>query len=120
MKVFILALTTLISLNIFAADLSLQSGETAIIKSNTETRVSCSGGSGGSNQSGTGDCYINAEGFKAIMASCFKTYSGGTCVIQHWPKFKEVNPKCIYAGMATCLEYCQKTYSGGTCAQTCQ
>lgn len=108
-------LTLVVSSSVFAADLNLLSGESAIIEANSRTRVTCNGSNGGG---------MNCEGagnaFKKIMEYCYKSHDGGTCAKNHWPNFKKDNPNCSYTGVETCIDYCYKGYDGGTCASLCQ
>jgi hypothetical protein len=100
-----------------AAELNLNGGESAIIEANTRTRVTCAGnGSGGG---GGGDCAAAADGFRAIMDACLNSWSASTCVDKYWPKFKQDNPNCKYAGVPYCLEICKRAWSGSTCIDKC-
>jgi hypothetical protein len=100
--------------SVLAADLNLNSGESAVIQANVNTRVTCGGGSSG------GSCQDVVRGFQQIMEACQRTYTGGYCAEKNWPAFKNANPSCAYAGVTICLEACQRTYTGGYCSEKCQ
>ena len=72
----------------------------------------CSGSGSGSSSSG---CEQKVKGIRTILTACGKSYSGGYCVGEHWPKFKSQNPDCLYDGLETCLEFCGKSYSPAYC-----
>ena len=105
----ILLLAILLATQAHAATVNLMSGEQVVLESNTRTTVTCNGSS-------TGNCEAVAAGFRKQMEYCYKTYSGGDCAKQLWPKFKDSARECAAAGLDTCLEYCYKTYSGGDCS----
>ncbi len=111
---FYIVLSFLFSGTSIAGDLNLSGGESAIIESNTLTRVTCGGGSGG-----ISDCQGAVEGLRALLNSCVKSYGGGYCADRYWPTFKKDHPNCIYAGLSACLDACEKSYSGGYCADRC-
>ncbi len=105
----------LFSVQSFAVELNLSGGESVIIKANTETKVTCGGGSG----SGL-DCDSAAAAFRNTLSYCNKSYNGGYCAETYWPKYKANNPNCVHTGVYYCLEYCSKSYNGGYCAEKCQ
>ena len=114
MKFIIAVVCVFCSVQAFAVQLNLSSGESAVIRANAETYVTCEGSPSGHR------CQQESEGFKQTLSACYKSYSGGYCAENYWPKFKSANPNCISSGIAACIEYCEKSYSGGYCADVCQ
>lgn len=96
-----------------AAELTLSGGESAVIRANTETRVTCGGGSN------SGNCELAVSGLKTLVEACKVTYTAGYCIDKYWPNFKRDNPQCQYAGLSTCIDYCKITYTAGYCADKC-
>ena len=112
---FLIALVLISTSSVYAANLTLNGGESATIKANVDTTVTCAG-----NGSGSSDCTAAGNAFKKSMEYCYKDRSGGVCADKLWPKFRDSNPGCAYAGVETCLNYCYKDRSGGVCADLCQ
>jgi hypothetical protein len=116
MKGLFIAFALLLSSQVFAAELNLSGGESAVINANAETKVTCGVGGG---HGGSGMCRQVAEAFRATLAACEKSHSGGYCASTYWAKLKKDNPSCKYSGVSACIEYCSKSHSSGYCASQC-
>jgi len=66
------------------------------------------------------DCSGKAQGLAKTLEACMKSFTGGYCANEYWPKYKSANPNCISDGVPACLDACTKSYTGGYCAGTCQ
>lgn len=97
----------------FAAELKLNNGESAMIRPNVMTTVSC-------NATNTVSCESGVATLKKLMDLCYRSSNGYDCAKTHWPKFKSNYPGCEMAGMDTCIDYCYRHANGATCAEFCQ
>ena len=103
MKKNLLGLFTIMTLSVFGSELNLTSGDEVIIEANTKTRVTCEG------ETGTNNCSLMLNTFEKLMTNCFESHFSSTyCLDLFWTEYKEkeVNPTCIYAGIAKCYDYC--------------
>lgn len=87
---------SLISFQLFAAELNLKVGESAVIQPNTLTTVTCGAGSGGQ--------------YKCVKFCKGGYYNDGSCV-QYGPDYCAINAVCIknctggYYNDGSCVQY---------------
>lgn len=109
----ILALSILISINVFAAELSLTGGESATIQANTRTTVTCNGSSQGN------QCSDTTNGLKTLVEACKSNFSPSYCIDKYWPSFKANNPSCVMAALPYCIDQCKTSFTAAYCADKC-
>ena len=113
-KIFIFI--SFISFSALAADLNLNGGESAVIRANVETRVTC----GGSSSGGTVSCPEAVEYFRKLMNACMQSSTTSYCLDRNWAKFKQTSPNCVPLAFDQCMEYCLQTSTNSYCIDKCQ
>jgi hypothetical protein len=110
----IISLIMVLAVNANAGFLTLDNGETAVIRANRDTTVTC--GNGG----GSEICDRGAvETLKTLVDACATGSNKAYCMNQYWPNFKKGNPGCVNATLNMCIDYCASGSNRAYCAQEC-
>ena len=109
-------LMTVLSATAFAGELHLSPGQSTLIRGNTDMTVYCAAGNDNSQNA---LCNSAGESFKLLISTCYRSDFGSHCAQRLWPKFKAANPRCVFAGTATCLSYCGKDEASLVCTELC-
>ncbi len=107
-------LTFLAPMNLQAATINLNVGESITIQPNSTTTVNC----GGENAT----CTLPVKNLRAKFEYCEADNNNtvAECLDQIWPRFKASFSHCTSQGFDACLTFCKSSFETLDCLSICE